>query len=138
MVELPRLTREVTLRHGFRFFIPVLMLAVLACSKRPPESARPNESPVHLSVDNKYALPVEVSILRDGGSHRLGLVHPGMQADFVVPPTYVGGSSIEFGVTPTVTGPTYRSGPILLAPGETVDLLVAAVLFSSTTSIRRQ
>jgi hypothetical protein len=112
------------------------MLAGLACSKKQPESVRPNESPVHLAVDNKYALPVEVVVLRDGGSYRLGVVHPGMQGEFVVPPAYVGGSSIEFGVTPTVTGPTYRSGPILLAPGETVDLRVSPVLFSSTTSIR--
>lgn len=113
-----------------------MVLALLACSKRPPESARPNESPVHLAVDNKYALAVEVSVLRDGGRYRLGVVHPGMQSEFVVPPAYVGGSSIEFYVTPTVVGPSYSSGPILLAPGETVDLRVSTVLFSSTTTIR--
>lgn len=125
------------MRHRLRLLLPVLMLAAIACSKKPPESVRPDESPVHLSVDNKYALPVEVAITRDGGSHRLGVVHPGMQGDFLVPPAYVGGSSIEFTVTPTVVGPAYRSGPMLLAAGETVQLNVAQVLFNSTTTIRR-
>lgn len=120
--------------RGKLFLLSALLLT--ACSKKPPEDVRPNESPVHVAVDNKYALAVEVSVERDGARHRLGVVHPGMQSEFVVPPAYVGGTSIEFTVAPTVVGPGYRSGPILLAPGETVDLRVSTVLFSSTTTIR--
>lgn len=124
------------MRHRLRSLAPLLILALLACSKTPPENPRPNDSPVHIAVDNRYALAIEVAVLRDGASYRLGVVHPGMQSEFVVPPAYVGGTSVEFTVTPTVVGPAYRSGPVLLAPGETVDLKVSPVLFNSTTQIR--
>jgi hypothetical protein len=122
--------------RGFRFLASVLILALVACSKTPPDSPRPNDAPVRLAVDNRYALAIEVAVFRDGASYRLGVVHPGMQSEFVVPPAYVGGTSVEFTVTPTVLGPSYRSGPVLLAPGEIIDLKVSPVLFNSTTAIR--
>lgn len=124
------------MRYRFRALGSVLLVLAGACSKKAPDQVRPNEAPVHIAVDNKYALAIEVFVTRGGANYRLGLVHPGMQSDFVVPPAYVGGTSVEFVVTPTVTGPSYRSGPTLLAPGEIVDLRVSPVLFSSTTSIR--
>jgi hypothetical protein len=111
-----------------------------ACAKGTKEPSPDTGARVHLEVTNGYALPVEISVYSTSTVRRLGTVHPGMSAHFVVPPQLVGGRNVQFIAQPPAsnTSPAnvYRSAELLLAPGNIVDMEVAAVLFNSTTSVR--
>lgn len=124
------------MRNGLPLLMSAMLVLTAACSKTPPENPRPDLAPVHVMVESKFALPVEIAVTAGGSLHRLGIVHPGMQADFLVPPAFVEGRSVEFTVAPQTRAVAYRSGPMLIAPGEVVDLHVAQVLFNCSTSIR--
>jgi hypothetical protein len=97
----------------------------------------PAESPpVHVEVTNHYSLPVEIYAVASGITHRLGIVHPGMASRFVIPPTMIGGGSVELQARLTESTGQFRSGPLLLSPGAIVDFVVAPQLFNSTATIR--
>jgi hypothetical protein len=112
-----------------------LALTSAACSQHRTDVVSPADVPVTVAVVNNNALPVEVYISSAGSLHRLGTVHPGMTGRFTVPPAFVGGRSVEFQANNTGGG-TYRSGSLLLAPGEIIDVSIAAQMFSSTTTVR--
>lgn len=114
----------------------LIVLAGVACHRPNPDEIAPTGAKVHVEVQNQYALPVEISATGSGTTYRLGVVHPGMKAHFIVPPALVGGGTVELTATPGPEGQVYRSGPLLVSPGRTIDLRVAQVLFSSTASIR--
>jgi hypothetical protein len=114
-----------------------LLLIGTACSRHRSEEPQPVESPVRLEVHNKYMLPMEVYAVGAGTRHRLGMVHPGMVSQFVVPHSVLGSGSVEFQAQPTAAaGELARSGPLLLSPGAVVDFVIAAQLFNSTGTIR--
>lgn len=115
-----------------------LVLTASACRGAGNEGPSPADRPVHVEVSNKFALPVEIFFEGGGASYRLGLVHPGMSGSFTVPPALIGNGSAEFQARPTPpTRGIYRSGPLLIAPGRTVDLVIAAQLFNSTATLRQ-
>jgi len=123
-----------------RLWLPILIaLAGSACAKPNLDEVPPTGSPVHVEVENRFGQSVEISALGAGTSYRLGVVHPGMRAHFVIPQNLVSAGSVELAATPGTTGTrnqVYRSGALLVSPGKVIDLLVAAVLFNSKTSIR--
>jgi hypothetical protein len=97
---------------------------------------RPVDVPVKVKATNNYALPVDIFAVSAGINQRLGTVHPGMTSEFTVPPTLVGGSSVELQARPSDRSGVFRSGPLLLAPGTIVDFVIAAQLFNSTATLR--
>ncbi len=113
-----------------------LLLAVAACAPRQPGEPQPGTNPAYVEVTNNYALPVEVYVVGSSIRHRMGTVHPGMTSHFVVPPTLVGGNTVEFQASPGQSGGLARSGGLLLAPGSVVDFVIGAQLFNSTATIR--
>lgn len=120
-----------------RAFLLVGVVLSAACSRPDPGEVTPSGSPVYVEVKSTYGLPMEIYASGAGGQQRLGMVHPGMSATFVVPQPLVGAGGVEFQARPTAAGsPTFRSGPLLLAPGSVVDLILKPQLFSSTASIR--
>lgn len=127
------------MQHRLRSLIPLLVFAALACAKPNPDEVAPTGAPVHVEVDNRNGQPVEISVTGSGANQRLGVVHPGMKAHFIVPSNLLANGSIEFFAAPGAPGtrsPVYRSGSLLVAPGRVIDMLIAAVLFNSKTSIR--
>lgn len=116
---------------------PWLLLAGSGCGRGHAADVAPAESPqVQVEVTNDYSLPVEIYAVGAGIDHRLGTVHPGMSSHFVLPPTMVGGGSVEFQARVFASSGRYRSGPILISPGAVVDLMIASVLFNSTAAVR--
>jgi len=123
----------------------ILVLAALAlagasaCAKQAPESevVEPAPEPVQVEMKNLFALPVEVYAFGGGSNFRLGVVHPGMTGHFKVPLNITRGGSTEFMLTTnsSATNP-WKSGPMLLSPGVTVDIVAAQRFFSSTAVIR--
>ena len=113
-----------------------MLLAGSGCGRRRqqvrPASADP---PVRIVVTNLYTAPMEVVAVGSNISHRLGIVHPGMVGDFVLPQAMVGGGMVELFA---VDGDSRaRSGPLLLSPGVVVDFAIRNPLFNSTASVRR-
>jgi hypothetical protein len=122
-------------RHAW-LILSVFLLGNNACARGGSDEPRPNDSPVRVEVTNRHALPVEIRASGNGINQRLGTVHPGMDAHFVIPAniTKSGGVVLEAG--PTASSQRFRSGDLLLAPGTIVVLIVAPQLFSSTASLR--
>ena len=113
-----------------------MLLAGSGCSRRrQQESPAPADSPVRIVVTNHYTAPMEVVAVGSNISHRLGIVHPGMVGEFVLPPAMVGGGTVEL-FAGDGHGPPARSGPLLLSPGGVVDFAIRNPLFNSTASVR--
>ena len=113
----------------------LLLLAGSGCGRRRQVSPAPADSPIRIVVTNHYSAPMEVVAVGSNISHRLGIVHPGMVGEFVLPPTMVGGGTVEL-----IAGDgesRARSGPLLLSPGVIVDFAIRNPLFNSTASVRR-
>ncbi|HYF40766.1 MAG TPA: hypothetical protein VD930_13810, partial [Gemmatimonadales bacterium] len=91
---------------------------------------------VELEVTNGNALPMQVYASGSGITHRVGTVHPGMEAHFVIPQNLVGGGSVQFEARPSGGGQPFRSGEIMLEPGTLVQFEIAAQLFNSTVTRR--
>ena len=113
-----------------------LVLYGSGCAKSGGDDVEPVDAPsATVEVRNDHPLPVEIFVTGSGSSHRLGTVHPGMQGGFAVPPSILAGGSVELQVR-SANGQLFRSGPLLLAPGAVVDVVVATQLFSSTAIVR--
>lgn len=98
-------------------------------------AVRPIDVPVYLYVTNNNALPVVITIGGGGSTYRIGTVHPGMKTKFTIPPNYVGGQSVELNAANSAGG-SFRSGAFQLQPGEIIDMVIAAQMFSSTAELR--
>ncbi|HEV8124070.1 MAG TPA: hypothetical protein VGP80_07515 [Gemmatimonadales bacterium] len=125
------------MRRGYWIVIPGLLILGSGCGHgQREEVVTPASAPVSVEVTNGFALPVEIFVVGGGTTHRLGTVHPGMGAHFVIPPSMIGGGTLELLATATSTRQVGRSAQLLLAPGSVVDFQVANPLFNSTATIR--
>lgn len=113
-----------------------LLLTGTGCARHRTEGPEPVNSPVRVEVHNKYALAMEIYAVGAGSRLELGVVHPGMTAQFEVPQTIVGTGSVEFQAQPHGSSRMARSGPLLLSPGAVVDFEITQQLFNSTATIR--
>lgn len=113
------------------------LLMTTACAhNKQTEQPAPSE-PVTIVVTNHNALPVEIDVIGGGTTHRLGMVNPGLQAQFIIPQGMIGNGSLYLRAQPNeVHRRPFESGPLLLSPGIVVDFLVTPQLFNSTATIR--
>ncbi len=128
------------LRRGF---LLAGLLALGACAGRkgpavtPADDASGSSKPAFVEVTNGFAQPVEVQVIGAGGSRRLGLVYPGGTSRFVLPPAVTLTGTVQLtasvGANPTQR---YRSDPILVSPGDIIEMRIASQLFGTTVQIR--
>jgi hypothetical protein len=118
--------------------LPALLLTATACGGRggDDDAPHPTDSPVRVEVTNNNALPVHIYAVGSGITHRMGTVHPGMDAHFVIPQNLIGSGGVELQARPGTAGQPFRSGQLLLAPGTIVDLQITPQLFNSTVTLR--
>jgi hypothetical protein len=119
------------------WLVPGLLLCAACAGGGGPDEPRPSDSPVRVEVINRHALPVEIYAVGNGINQRLGVVHPGMNAQFPIPANVTNSGSVELQAGPTASRQRFRSGQLLLAPGTIVELVVATQLFSSTATLRQ-
>lgn len=119
-----------------RTVVPALLLTASGCAHSGGGEAAPAAGSVEVAVTNQNALPMEVYASGSGINHRMGTVHPGMGAHFVIPQTLVGNGSVQFEARPSGGGQPFRSGEILLAPGSLIQFQIAPQLFNSTVTRR--
>ncbi len=126
-------------RPGILVLAALSLAAASACARHTQdgEVVEPAPEPVQVEAKNLFALPVEVYASGGGSNFRLGVVHPGMTGHFKVPLNITRSGSTEFTLTTnsSATNP-WKSGPMLLSPGVTVDIVAAQRFFSSTAVIR--
>lgn len=96
---------------------------------------KPSDGRVYVQVINRNALPMEVSVMSAGITHRMGTVHPGMSGQFLIPQN-LNNSSVWFEARTSGGGPSFRSGDLTLIPQAIVEFRIAAQLFSSTVERR--
>lgn len=118
------------------FVITSLVLTGLGCAHHASTVAEPVRLPIHVEVNNRYALSMEIEVSGGGATYRLGLVEPGLTSTFVLPAAIVTLGSGEFIAHPTMSGPTFRSGTVQLAPGDMIDFHITPQLFNSTVIFR--
>ncbi len=112
-----------------------MLLASSGCGRRGHQvGPAPADDAVHIVVTNHYTAPMEVVAVGSNISHRLGIVHPGMVGDFVLPRAMVGGGTVELFAGDGES--RARSGPLLLSPGVVVDFAIRTPLYNSTASVR--
>ena len=117
-----------------------LALLGVACghgsTKGEAEAPEPEASPVRISVTNDFNGAVEVIAVYNGTNYRVGLVGPGMTSEFRLQQAAMKNGPVEFLAQPENGGQPFRSGRLILAPGEVVDIHVALHLLNSTATIR--
>ena len=117
--------------------VPLLLLCTTACARGGgADEPHPSDSPVRVEVTNRHALAIEVYAVGNGISQRLGTVHPGMNAHFAIPANITNSGDVELEAAPNASRQRFHSGPLLLAPGTIVQLIVAPQLFNSTATLR--
>jgi hypothetical protein len=125
------------LRTAFPIAI-ALILTSSACARsggKDEPGPKSGDGRVYVQVRNRNALPMEVSALSGGITHRMGTVHPGMSSQFFLPEN-LSNSSVRFEAHTSGGGQPFRSGDLLLAPSAIVEFTIAAQLFSSTVERR--
>ena len=124
------------LRKVWMLAVCGLLPIISSCAHGSPDTPEPEPIPARVEVVNNNALPVEIYALGGGIERRLGTVHPGMSARFVIPMVIVNSTSVELEARPSTNSPRFKSGPLLLTPGAVVDIVLASRLFASTATIR--
>lgn len=120
-----------------RVLLPGLVVALAGCAHGSGQTVQPADYAVRIEVTNNFALPVEIYVLGNGATRRLGEVHPGMTGNFVVPPGMIGNGALLLQAHPSANqAELYQTGPLLLKPGTVVDFHVAPQLFNSTATLR--
>jgi hypothetical protein len=126
--------------RGAGFLAAGLVLASAACGYGlgPATESRGALDPggaVQLEVTNSSGGPMEVYAEGSGTIYRMGTVHPGLAGRFTVRPAMFVNGPVEF-LARSGGGPVVRSGLMLLAPGDVVQLELGAHPAISTATLR--
>lgn len=127
------------MKHGLA--IALLCAGVLACRSTlpPPESgvAPPSGANLEVIVRNDYASELEVVLVLDGSTHRLGVVAGRVEGRFTVPSArFRAPGRVAILARALVGSAQYRSPPVLVPDG--VRLLVELGSELRFSSVRAQ
>jgi len=127
---------------GFRFRSTALALTLLAlaaaCSRHPEtedDQSQAKPDPIHVHVRNENFLDVNVFMIVNGVSRRLGTVTGNGAGDFTVDWGITIGQSIALQAVPIGGRGSANSGQLSIGLGQMIDFTVAPVLRQSTVSV---
>jgi hypothetical protein len=121
--------------------ISALLLTVTAClygtgtAPSPPRGSDPDGA-VWLNVTNNSGGPMEIYASGSGAYYRIGTVLPGLTDQFVVRPIMIVNGPVEFVARTSGREPAYRSGRLLLVPGNVVDFELKGFPVNSVATVR--
>jgi hypothetical protein len=107
-----------------------------ACAHRGTSANANQPLPVHVHVVNNFALQVDVYAVAGGTSYLMGTVSPGIDSRFVLREAVLALGPVELVARPRGGEPPFRSGRLLLSPGDEVDLEITSTLINSTVNVR--
>ena len=131
---------KVLASRGVRILMTGLLLGSSGCAYgfggtgESDRGHRPGHA-VLLHVTNNSGRPMEIYAAGSGTVYRIGTVHPGLAGNFVVRPAMIGNGSVEL-VARSLGGAVVRSGPMLVAPGDIVDLELEPHVATSNATVR--
>ena len=128
-------------RQSFTGIVLVAALLLGAgCATRSRENSgtdvRSAEGDISVSVRNEHGFPVTVNAIGSGVSWKMGRIPPGTSGNFRVPMALVSNGPVEFEAVADFSAP-FRSGALMLRPGQVVDFTVKSPLYASTAIVRR-
>jgi hypothetical protein len=127
--------------HGSSMLVAGLLLTACACAYgmgTAPDPKQPldPDGAVQLNVTNHASGPMEVYAFGSGTSYRIGTVYPGLSGHFVLRPTMIVNGPVEFLARTSSRDPVFRSGQLLLVPGNVVDFELATTPVTSVARVR--
>jgi len=90
---------------------------------------------VYVNVANRSGSPMEIYAAGSGTVYRMGTVYPGLASRLVVRPGMIVNGPVEFRAL-SGNAVAFRSGRILLVPGDVVDLQLEDQAVISTATVR--
>lgn len=120
--------------------IGALMLALAAtasCAHKnsPNEEPAPMPEPITVSVRNENFLDMNVAVVANGVSRRLGSVSGNGTATFTVNWNVANGNLIAITATPIGGRGQASTGQVSVNPGQVIEFRVASVLRQSAVSV---
>jgi hypothetical protein len=114
-----------------------LILVIAACSrnKAHDDDFYPRMDPIPIHVRNENFLDMNVAVVSNGVSRRLGMVAGNSAGDFKVDWAVANGQGIILTATPIGGRGLAASGSLNVAPGQVVEFKIGSVLRQSTAMV---
>jgi hypothetical protein len=130
------------MQGGLQFALAALLVTTSACAHRRSTAAdreqmQPHAGPVDVNVTNNSQSAMEIFVVGNGTSHRMGTVAPGVPRRFELPPGIVAaGGHVQFLAQASGAGPRVQSDEVVVAPGDVVDFEITTNLVGSRATVR--
>jgi hypothetical protein len=130
------------MQRGLQFALAALFVSASACAHRRGTAADPGQIPPHaapidVNVTNNSQSAMEIFVVGNGTSHRMGTVAPGVPRRFELPPGMVAaGGHVQFLAQASGAGPRVQSDEVVVAPGDVVDFEITTNLVGSRATVR--
>ena len=131
------LSRTLGSRFSRRRYALALLVVLAACSrnKKQSDDFYPRMEPIPVHVKNENFLDMNVAVVSNGVSRRLGLVSGNSSASFKVEWSVASAQGIILTATPIGGRGSAGSGSLIVAPGQVIDFRIGSVLRQSTASV---
>jgi len=113
----------------------IVVLAGCARNKGHDDDFYPRIDPIPIHVRNENFLDMNVAVVSNGVSRRLGLVAGNSSADFKVDWAVANGQGIALTATPIGGRGVAGSGSLNVSPGQVVEFKIGSVLRQSTAMV---
>lgn len=126
--------RFLSLRVSIVMFV---LAAGAACSHQntPESEAMPEPDPISVHVKNENFLDMNVAVVANGVSRRLGSVSGNSIASFTVPWNVANGSTIAITARPIGGRGQATTGGLSVSPGQVVEFRVGSLLSQSAVTV---
>jgi hypothetical protein len=124
--------------------LAVLLVAGTGCARHASSASdaaapSPGAPRIGVHVMNHYSIAMEVYVIGVGITHRLGLVSPGIDRDFILPETLANAGAVEFMAQPSGgvdQGQNVRTVQVRFSHGDSLEFEIATNLVGSRANIR--
>ena len=123
-------------RFGYARALLALVVVLSAChNKGTDDDFYPRMEPIPIHVRNENFLDMNVAVVSNGVSRRLGQVPGNSAGDFKVDWAVANGQGIILTATPIGGRGSANSGSLNVAPGQVVEFKIGSVLRQSTAMV---
>jgi hypothetical protein len=113
-----------------------LSLVLAGCHRGALNAAAGTQGSVGLVVQNQNFYDMDLYVVSEGLATRIGDVSGNSTARFTLDPSFFPSSELRVIATPVGGNGRASSGPLNVAPGQTINFTIASVLRQSSASIR--
>ena len=114
-----------------------LIVVLAGCAKNKAQEGElfPRAEPIPVHVRNENFLDMNVAVVANGISRRLGLVSGNSSADFKIAWSVANGQGIVLTATPIGARGSAGSGSLNVAPGQVIEFRIGSVLRQTTATV---